>query len=183
MNNKKMKYGTLRFKLILIVLSCLKISSLSIAYADQQRQKTLLEQLEEEEKKERISNIHQGPSKRAAESLQNARDNAQVNVNSCAAGAVTRKIEDVKEYITRQEDIQIRIAASLERFTSKIITRNQAIDELNGLIIQSNEIVTWGRGKVTDGTCGPIKQTEIISKSIGATKFLIQDYKKALNVK
>jgi hypothetical protein len=162
------------------ILICSNFLFSTWANAEQQKQKSLLEQLEEAERKERIGNIHQGPSKPAVQTLQNARNNAQANTNSCPQGSNRRKIEDVKEYIAKQEDLQIKVAASLERFTSKLIERNQAVNEFNNLINQSNEIVIWGRGKVTDGACGSIAQTEIIGKAIGASKLLIDDYRKLL---
>lgn len=181
-NRKNIKNISLEMVILFTTFIFINFSFLSIAQA--QQPKSLLEQLEEEEKKERISNIHQGPAKLANETLKNARDNAQANVNSCALGSSNvRKIEDVREYLARQEDFHKKIAASLERFTSKLIDRNQAINEANTLIRESNEIVIWGRGKVTDGMCGPVGQTEIIAKAIGASKFLIDEYKKALGVK
>jgi hypothetical protein len=169
----------LKFTLVATYLVMLA-AFLSTAYAEQQKQKSLLEQLEEEEKKERINNIHQGPLKPAAETLRNARDNAKSNPTSSPAGANIRKIEDVKEYIAKQENLQIKIAASLEQFTSKLILRSQAVNEFNSLVNQSNEIVIWGRGKVTDGTCGSVAQTEIIGKAIGASNLLFDEYRKAL---
>ena len=182
MNNRKcIKNILLEVAVLLTIFIFINFSFLSFAQA--QQPKSLLEQLEEEEKKERISNIHQGPAKLANETLKNARDNANAKVKSCAQGSNRRKIEDVKEYIAKQEDLQIKIAASLERFTSKLIERSQAINEANGFINQSNEIIIWGRGKVTDGTCGSVAQAEIIGKAASATKFLINEYKKALSVK
>lgn len=182
-NGKKLYYINFGILITFAFFICFNFLFSSEAYAEQPKQKSLLEQLEEEERKERTSNIHQGPTKPAAQTLQNARNNAQANINSCAQGSNRRKIEDVKEYITKQEDLQIKVAASLERFTSKLIERNQAVNEFNSLISQSNEIVIWGRGKVTDGACGSVAQTEIIGKAIGASKLLFDDYRKALSPK
>lgn len=172
-----------KISILLFLIIFINFTPLSIAYAEQQKQKSLLEQLDEEEKKERISNIHQGPTKPAAETLQNARKNVQVNTNSCPDGATRRKIEDVREYIKRQEDFQTKISASLEQFTSKLIDRSQAISELNSLIGQNNETVIWGQGKVTNGVCGPVNQTIIIGKAVGVSKLLIEEYRKALSLK
>lgn len=182
-NGMKLHYFNFRILISLVFFICLNFLFSSGVYAEQQKQKSLLEQLEEEEQKERSRNFHQGPSKPAAQTLQNARNNAQANVNSCPSGSNRRKIEDVKEYIAKQEDLQIKVAASLERFTSKLIERNQAINEFNSLVNQSNEIVIWGRGKVTNGACGSVAQTEIIGKAIGATNLLFDDYRKALGSK
>jgi hypothetical protein len=182
-NEEKLNNINFRILISLAFFLCFNFLFLSGAYAEQAKQKTLLEQLEEEERKERTSNIHQGPSKPAAQTLQNARNNAQANTNSCPQGSNRRKIEDVKEYIAKQEDFQIKVAASLERFTSRLIERNQAVNEFNSLINQSNEIVIWGRGKVTDGACGSVAQTEIIGKAYGASKLLIDDYRKLLTPK
>lgn len=180
MFNQKIVVSKVNIKILFTIALCLFIFSFQ-TISQAQQPKTLLEQLEEEERKERISNIHQGPSKPAAQTLQNARNNAQANANSCPQGSNRRKIEDVKEYIAKQEDLQIKVAASLERFTSKLIERNQAVNEFNNLINQSNEIVVWGRGKVTDGACGSVPQTEIIGRAIGATKLLMDEYRKAIS--
>ena len=153
---------------------------MSSSIAQKQGEKTLLQQLEEEEESEKRKNLHQGQAQPASQSLQKARDNAKSDSKYCPPGSIRRKIEDVREYLKRQDEIQQKFAASLERFTSKEIDKNSAIDESNKLIMESNDLVFWGRGKVTDGACGSTKQTEILGKSIGATKNLINEYKRAL---
>jgi hypothetical protein len=142
--------------------------------------KTLLQQLEEQEASERRKNVYQGQAQPASKSLQKAQENARSDAQSCPQGSTMRKLEDVKEYITRQEELQGRIAVSIERFTSKAIEKNLAIDDFNKIIEVSNEIVLWGRGKVTDGACGSVSQTEIIGKAIGQTKYLINEYRSVL---
>jgi hypothetical protein len=181
-NGKRIKI--ILFEIIILLTTLIFIGPSFLSIAQAQQPKSLLEQLEAEEKKERISNIHQGPSKPATETLKNARDNAQANTNSCVVGSSNRrKIEDVKEYIIKQEEFQIKMAASLEKFTSKLTTRNQAVNEFNSLINQNNEVIVWGQGRVTNGVCGPVAQTEIIGKAIGASNILIEEYRKALGVK
>jgi len=154
--------------------------SITAVHAQKPDGKTLLQQLEEEEEKERRKNMYQGQSVSATQSVQKARENAKADVNSCPPGSTRRTIEDVRVYLQRQEDLQQKLASSLEKFTTRAIDKNPAIVELNQLINESNEIVIWGRGRVTDGACGPTKQTEIIGKAINATKALIDDYKRAV---
>ena len=142
--------------------------------------KSLLQQLEDEEANEKRKNVYQGQTQPASKSLQKAQENAKSDTQSCPNGSPRRKLEDVKEYISRQEELQRKIAKSIERFTSKAIEKNLAIDDFNNIIQESNDIVLWGRGKVTDGACGAVSQTEIIGKAIGQTKYLINEYKSAL---
>lgn len=169
-----------------VIVHIAAVFALTIGYTNtsnaqkQGGEKTFLQQLEEEEESEKRKSLHQGQEKPASESLQKARDHAKSDAKSCPSGSTTRKAEDVREYLKLQDQIQQRFAASLERFTTKKIDKNSAIDDFNKLIMESNDIVLWGRGKVTDGACGSTMQTEIIGKAIGATKNLIIEYKRAL---
>jgi hypothetical protein len=159
-----------------IIWFCFLFLTSSYAQSEVQKDKSLLEQLEEEEQNERTSKTYQGSSKRAKDSLKSARDRAKGKLFSCPLGRAARKIEDVKEYISRMEDLQTKLAASLERFTSQSIQQDQAIEELTGLINERNEITLWANGKVL-GVCGRPKQTELIAKSSSATDILIEEYK------
>jgi hypothetical protein len=165
---------------LLIFLVIFFIGSISTVNAQNAGQKSLLQQLEEEEESERKKNSHQGPSQPASKSLQKARENAKSNANTCPAGSTVRKIEDVRVFLEKQEGLQQKLASSLERFTSNSIPKNSAILEFNQLIEESNEVVKWGWGKVTNGACGSPKQTEIIGKAVSATKILIEEYKRVL---
>jgi hypothetical protein len=157
------------------------ICSLNLqVHAQDIQKKSLLEQLEDEEKKERTRNTYQGQPKPTEKTLQNARENARPNTESCPKGSKSRNIEDVKEYISRHEKLQEKLAMALEQYTTKNIQKNTAINQFNMLIGESNEIVIWARGRVTDGACGPVKQTEIIGKAYGATKLLIEEIKKSI---
>ena len=162
----------LKVILHIAVTLVLAIGFINSAIAQKQSEKTLLQQLEDEENNEKQKLLHKGQAQPASKSLQRARDNAQSNATSCPKGTRTRNIEDVRAYLIRQDEILQKFAASIERFTTKAIEKNSAIE--------SNDIVVWGRGKVTDGVCGSINQTEIIGKAIGATKILIEDYRRAL---
>ena len=158
----------------------LSIGYINSSIAQKQDEKSLLQQLEEEEESEKRKNHHQGRPEPASKTLKKARDNAKSDVNSCPSGTKKRKIEDVRVYLNRQDELQQKFANSIERYTTKEIDRNSAIDEFNKLISESNEIVVWGKGKVTNGTCGSPKQTEIIAKSIGTTDNLIKEYRLVL---
>ena len=172
--------SVLKVILHITVTLALAIGFISSASAQKQSDKTLLQQLEDEENNEKQKKLHKGQEQPASKSLQRARDNAQSNATSCPKGTRTRNIEDVRAYLIRQDEILQKFAASIERFTTKAIEKNSAIDEFNKLVSESNDIVVWGRGKVTDGVCGSINQTEIIGKAIGATSILIEDYRRAL---
>lgn len=162
-----------------IVLS-IALAFFGNAHAQKQSEKTLLQQLDEAEENEKRKNFHQGQTQAAGKTIQRARENAKSEASTCPSGSRPRKIEDVREYLIRQDALQQKFAASLERFTSKAMEKNTAIDEFNQLIAENNEIVVWGQGKVTNGACGSPKQTEIIGKAIGTTKNLIEEYRRVL---
>jgi hypothetical protein len=171
----------MRKKVIDIVLiASMTLGFINSSHAQKQGEKTLLQQLEDAEENEKRRNLHQGQAQPAERSLQRARENAKSDPSACPQGSTRRKIEDVKEFLVRHEELQKKFAMSLERFTTKAIEKNPAIDEFNQLIKESNELVVWGRGKVTDGACGSPAQTAVIGKAIGATKILIEDYRRVL---
>ena len=142
--------------------------------------KTLSQQLADEEEKARRGNTFQGEGILAEQALSKARQGARADVNDCPAGSVSRKPEDVQYFITSQERLQEKISKLIERFTSKSISKSQAIDDFNQFIAENNELVKWGWGKVTNGACGPAPITQLIGKSSSTTSNLISEFRLAI---
>jgi hypothetical protein len=153
---------------------------LTIQASAQPAKKSLSQQLDEEEEKARRENVYQGASLSAGQALERARQRAQADPNDCPSGSVSRKPEDVRHYITSQERLQGKVAASIERFTSRAIPKSQAINEFNTLISENNELVKWGWGKVTNGACGPVAITKLIGESSATTSNLFKELREAI---
>lgn len=129
------------------------------------------------EKNLQKKNLYSGSGVTSNQALQSARNRASGESNSCPQGYKIRKSEDVRAYLIRQEEIQLEISKSIEKFTNKALTKSDSIQKFNSLINQSNELTQWGWGKVTNGTCGPVEITKLISKSVETTKNLFNDFR------
>lgn len=153
----------------------------STELTDQAKSTSSLTKKFEEIEAERIKKEnYSGGRISAGEAVSASRGKSIPPASQCPPGSVQRKSDDVRHYLVSQEKLQAALGLSIERFTSKQLTRNQAIAELNSLINESNKIIEWGYGKVTNGACGPAAVTELIQESIGSTKTLISQYKTSL---
>ena len=92
--------------------------------------------------------------------LEKVRTNAKSEVNACPKGSTQRTPEDVRRYIQQHELIQQKLATSLEKYMAKSTEKNEAIGDLNGIVEESSALINWATGKVINGACGSIKQTE-----------------------
>jgi hypothetical protein len=164
--------------IIYLIASSAALFSLS-ASSQSTGEPSLLKLLEQEEGRYQKSQQYQGQPQTKEQILQSAKENAQSNSNVCPTGALRSNSEDIRSYIERQEALQNKIAASIERFYRKELERNAAIGESNSFVNESNELINWGKGKVTDGACNRPEITDLISKSYKATKNLIEKYQKS----
>ena len=151
-----------------------------LCFAQSVAEKSFAEQLKIIQDKDVKSQKFQGEIKDAQEVLQSAKSRSHANANFCPAGSVDRKPEDVANYLRQQDEFHKKFAISMARFSSNEIGKNAAIRDLNALVNDSNILIVWGHGKVTNGTCGPEKITDLIGKADNTTNNLIQDYKKML---
>ena len=138
---------------------------------------SVIDELESIEKSINKKNLYDGSKVSSNQALQSAKNKAAADPNSCPKGSTLRKTADVRTYLKNQEDLQIEVAAAIEKFTNKSIKKNEAVNLFNGLINQSNEITKWSWGKVTNGTCGPVEITKLIGKSSSTTKNLFNDFR------
>ena len=122
-------------------------------------------------------NLYSGSGVTSNQALQSARTRASGVSSSCPQGYKIRKSEDVRSYLINQEELQLEISKSIEKFTNKALTKSDSIKKFNELTSQSNQITQWGWGKVTNGTCGPVEITKLISKSVETTKNLFNDFR------
>ena len=122
-------------------------------------------------------NLYSGSGVTSNQALQSAKNRASGVSKNCPPGYKIRKSEDVRSYLINQEAIQLEISKSIEKFTNKSLPKSDSIQKFNALINQSNEITQWGWGKVTNGTCGPVEITKLISKSVETTKNLFNDFR------
>jgi hypothetical protein len=138
----------------------------------------LLTQGEENQKK---TEQYQGQPQTKEQILAAAKENAKPTSNECPSGGIGSKSEDIKSYVERQEGLQIRISAAIERLYRKEVEGNAAIAQFNSFIDESNQLIIWGRGKVTDeGVCNRPEITQRISKSYRTTEYLLKIYKQSL---
>jgi hypothetical protein len=126
--------------------------------------------------------MYQGGTLSAEQALTKARQSARADASDCPAGSISRKPEDVRNYIESQERLQEKISKSIERFTSRSASKSQAVNEFNQLIAENNDLVKWGWGKVTNGTCGPVAITQIIGKSAATTSNLFNEFRLAIEL-
>jgi hypothetical protein len=170
----------LRTSIIVYLLSAGPFATL--AEAQEKAPKSFAEQFKEAQEKEQREKTFQGDRKSSGQVLNDAKGRSQANANSCAPGAIPRKSEDVASYLDQEDAIQKRFAISIEKYTQRSIDRNEAINQMNGLINDHNKLVIWSHGKVTNGTCGPKSTTEIIGKAYSTTVNLINEYKRLIGV-
>jgi hypothetical protein len=171
-----MKLRAWRSMLLIILLG----SFVPMTFANDESSRSLLQELEEAEARERNKNTYQGQPESAEETLKRARESAKTVSSKCDGGENRREYKDVKDYIRIQEGIQRKIAISIEQFTKNEIDKKIAIKEFNSLTDENNTLIKWGYGKVTNGTCGPKSQTAVISKSGAVTSNLFSKYRSLL---
>jgi hypothetical protein len=181
------KLRTLATLFAIIFSSEIMLVSMALASSDSEgpngsqsptKATSYLEQFEQEQRKQNRAQQYQGRPQDSKEILNSARDRSSSSVNNCPKGTNRRKPEDVRQYLTQQDLFQKKIAESISKFTARALTKSEGIKDLNLLIQEHNALIIWGKGKVTDGACGSVSETEIIGKAYGTSKTLIQDYKR-----
>jgi len=164
-------------KFFLCAILLIPIASLAQSTGDS----SLLKELEKVEQKNNQSQKYQGDVKTQDQIRKEAAENAKVNTNSCPSSTPHSKIEDVRHYIEQQEKLQVKFAASMEKFYKNAINKNTAINEFNALNNESNALIIWGQGKVTDaGVCNRPEITNLISKAFETTKVILLEYRTAV---
>jgi hypothetical protein len=142
---------------------------------------TLLKELEKEDQKYKQSQTFQGEPKSQEQIRRDAAENIKLNIVACPPNANASKIEDVRNYIEQQEKLQVKFSASMEKFFKKGINKNTAINEFNAINNESNALIIWGQGKVTDaGVCNRPEITNLISKAAETTKKILLEYRDAV---
>jgi len=174
-------WGSL-YKIPQSIILLFVLTTSSLIFAQESGQKSVFQQLEEEEQTAKRKESFQGTPQSAAESLKRARESAKPEVNQgCPAGFTQRKIEDVLEFMKREEMIQKKIAEAIERFTNGVTEKKAAIEEFNQLARENNGNSDWARGRVTYGVCGRPSQTEILGTAVKTTELLFADLRRLLN--
>lgn len=102
-------------------------------------------------------------------------------VDSCPSGSRKLNVDAVPEYLAKSELINNQVAKSIETYTTKKITRSEAIDLHNTLVGKSNDLKFWADSNQVTNACGYRKLIEKISISHGSRSKLFQKFKELIN--